>query len=381
MYKVLIVDDERLIRDGLRTLIDWEDYGFIVADTAADGRDALDKLARLDPDLVIADIRMPGMSGLELMEQLRNGRPRLPRFVFLSGYADFDYAREALRMKAEGYMLKPVDEDELADYLVKVRHSLDEERRGGAADPGMAAHPLQQVWFDVSVPSADEGGRNGHGRAETPEPLDWAEAEEKLLLALDIGDAEAAGAQIRGLGEAMLTAKVSEQSVKAAFARILTETLAGLSRHHPEIRAREEALTTELFESVNEDRYSGMLRRLVRLAEEIAAGMQPYGSDRQVRKMIDLIHRNYARQLKLETLAELLNYNSSYLGKLFKASTGEHFNTYLDKVRIEKAKELLAQGMKVYQVAEQVGYANVDYFHGKFRKYVGESPSAYRKKE
>jgi len=111
MYKVLIVDDERLIRDGLRTLIDWEATGFVVADAAADGQDALDKLAGLEPDLVIADIRMPGMSGLELMQRAQSGRPRPPRFVFLSGYADFEYAREALRMKAEGYLLKPVDED------------------------------------------------------------------------------------------------------------------------------------------------------------------------------------------------------------------------------------------------------------------------------
>ena len=64
---------------------------------------------------------------------------------------------------------------------------------------------------------------------------------------------------------------------------------------------------------------------------------------------------------------------------MFKHETGENFNTYLDKVRIEEAKKLLVKGMKVYEVAERVGYANVDYFHGKFRKYVGMSPAAYRK--
>ena len=96
--------------------------------------------------------------------------------------------------------------------------------------------------------------------------------------------------------------------------------------------------------------------------------------------MIDLINRNYFENLKLETLADVFNYNSAYLGKLFKNVTGEYFNTYVDKVRIEKAKQLLDQGMKVYQVAEKVGYTNVDYFHSKFRKYVGTSPSAHRKK-
>jgi len=73
------------------------------------------------------------------------------------------------------------------------------------------------------------------------------------------------------------------------------------------------------------------------------------------------------------------NYNSAYLGKMFKNTTGEYFNTYVDKVRIEKAKQFLAQGMKVYEVAEKVGYMNPDYFNAKFRKYVGLSPSSFRK--
>ena len=109
-------------------------------------------------------------------------------------------------------------------------------------------------------------------------------------------------------------------------------------------------------------------------------GCSTGGTDKQINKMIDLIHRSYDENLKLETLAEVFNYNSAYLGKLFKNVTGEYFNTYLDQVRIEKAKALLEQGFKVYQVAEKVGYANVDYFHSKFRKYVGSSPSTYRKK-
>ncbi|WP_254438347.1 AraC family transcriptional regulator [Paenibacillus sp. DCT19] len=94
--------------------------------------------------------------------------------------------------------------------------------------------------------------------------------------------------------------------------------------------------------------------------------------------MIEFIRRNPGENLKLEVLSEVFNYNSSYLGKLFKNHTGESFNAFLDKVRMEKAKELLNEGLKVHQVAARVGYANVDYFHGKFRKYVGESPSAYK---
>ena len=84
--------------------------------------------------------------------------------------------------------------------------------------------------------------------------------------------------------------------------------------------------------------------------------------------------------IKLETIAPLFGYNSSYLGKLFTKSIGIAFNTYVDQVRIERSKELLAStNLKVYEIAEKVGYRNVDYFHTKFKKYVNQSPAEYRK--
>jgi two-component system response regulator YesN len=97
-----------------------------------------------------------------------------------------------------------------------------------------------------------------------------------------------------------------------------------------------------------------------------------------VRKMQELIELRYAENLKLETLADVFHYNSAYLGKLFRSKTGEYFNAYLDQVRVRKAQELLLQGLKVYQVAELVGYKYVDYFHAKFKKLTGLSPSQFR---
>ena len=96
--------------------------------------------------------------------------------------------------------------------------------------------------------------------------------------------------------------------------------------------------------------------------------------------MTGYINRNYYKDIKLESLAEIFNYNSAYLGKLFKSIEGESFNTYLDKIRIEKAKLLLVDdNLKVYQVCEKIGYKNIDYFHSKFKKYVGTSPLSYKK--
>lgn len=92
------------------------------------------------------------------------------------------------------------------------------------------------------------------------------------------------------------------------------------------------------------------------------------------------IDNNYQNNIKLETIAPLFGYNSAYLGKLFTKIIGENFNSYVDHRRIEHSKKLLEmQNMKVYEVSEKVGYKNVDYFHKKFKKYVGISPAEYRK--
>lgn len=92
------------------------------------------------------------------------------------------------------------------------------------------------------------------------------------------------------------------------------------------------------------------------------------------------IDHNYQTNIKLESIAPLFGYNSAYLGKIFSKTIGENFNSYVDHKRIEHSKELLAENkLKVYEIAEQVGYKNVDYFHKKFKKYVGISPAEYRK--
>ncbi len=96
--------------------------------------------------------------------------------------------------------------------------------------------------------------------------------------------------------------------------------------------------------------------------------------------ILDYISHHYHENLKLGTIAELFGYNSSYLGKIFNKATGKNFNAYVDELRIERAKALLGSGQyKVYEVAQLVGYSNVDYFHKKFKKYVGASPAEFRK--
>lgn len=119
------------------------------------------------------------------------------------------------------------------------------------------------------------------------------------------------------------------------------------------------------------------------LSEQFEAAMDAIGGSSKETILADVlfyIDHNFHNNIKLETIAPLFGYNSAYLGKIFTKSVGESFNTYVDHRRIEYAKKLLSENkLKVYEIAEQTGYKNVDYFHKKFKKYVGMSPAEFRK--
>lgn len=511
MINVLIVDDEPKLREGLRTFIDWGSQGYNVVDTAANGNEALDKYKLHHPDLVLCDIRMPGMDGLQLIQKLRGQDPLL-HILILSGYADFNYAKKAMTQRADGYLLKPVDEDELKDYLWKIKLTIDEEKAteqwkhvttewnrealiqsmlNGAeqentallyelagevgirgklfqimllslhteddadTDAGRIARkalikmfedtgrgwvfgiqaklgvllndPLlsvetEGVYREIRAALSGTGvdftvalgGKVGclteiresyhaacelikrqffldHGAvlcaesarteasAETRQTQPADEIGEQLYYAVDIGNRDAAQSLVRRMGQGLVAEGCAEKEIKSRFVELLTTILGKALKQSPELQSRSKGFSDGLTQIHKARTIAYLLSRAESFLEQIMHQLSEGGKHREVKIMLDLIHRNYSDNLKLETLSGIFNYNSAYLGKLFKNTTGEYFNTYLDKVRIEKAKVYLEEGLKVYQVAEKVGYTNVDYFHSKFRKYVGTSPSAYRK--
>lgn len=507
MFKVMIVDDEPAIREGLQTIINWNEIGFEVVDAAVNGRDALQKFERWKPDLTIMDIRMPGMSGLEVIEQIRE-QYQHAHFLILSGYADFEYARKALGYGVDGYLLKPVDEDEMQDELRRVYGSLHREQQdmvihipetplyekleqflgassianqvGASLDlnweryqmiilefrhlqgdesinfftslqkfsdcsssqhhrlifragqyiglltekPYVQNHELiqlkEQLWSllhaqpeiylaasDIVIEQADLrsmytealsliGQRfwsddNGvlskelalawqkeDSIAEAPLAGEWSD---RLYYTVDIRNVVAAERVLNELCDACWKARLSEREVKSLCSHVLSLALSRLPASVPGSGAAVQeclSLIPELYAvSTTRQMITLVVSRLEQLLQSINHGTH----ESVMKQMTDFIQRNYSDNLKLELLAEIFNYNSAYLGKMFKTHTGESFNHFLDQVRLEQAKSLLAQGMKVHKVASQVGYANVDYFHSKFKKYTGISPSAYRDQE
>jgi len=126
VYKVLVADDEPLICEGMGIIINWRDYGFENPDIAVNGRDALEKVCAGKYDLLITDIRMPLLDGLELIKALKDKKPGI-KIIILSGYSEFSYAKQAIQYGVKGYLLKPITADELIHNIQTVKDELDEE--------------------------------------------------------------------------------------------------------------------------------------------------------------------------------------------------------------------------------------------------------------
>ena len=126
LYRIMLVDDEEEVRKAIIRNMDWDRMGFTVVGDAENGEDALEKLEQLEPDVVMTDIRMPYMDGLTLAARIREKYPSMKILIF-SGYDDFEYAKEAIKLKVTEYILKPVNGQELEKILNKVRVSLEEE--------------------------------------------------------------------------------------------------------------------------------------------------------------------------------------------------------------------------------------------------------------
>jgi two-component system response regulator YesN len=128
MYKVLLVDDERIIREGIASLIDWTRFSLILSGTAQNGIEALKMIDEEQPDIVITDMKMPVFDGLQLIKVVHNQYPDI-MFIILSGYGEFDLANAAMKYGVKHYMLKPCNENKIVEVLEEVKRELEQRKQ------------------------------------------------------------------------------------------------------------------------------------------------------------------------------------------------------------------------------------------------------------
>ena len=254
MLTAVLVEDEDLVRKELAVSTPWERYGWALVQAACDGTEGLEAVKTLRPDLVLTDIRMPGLDGLGLIREVQAAidPSEWPQFILVSGHADFEFARRALQLGVKDYLLKPVDDAELAALLLSI-------------------------------------------------------------------------------GQGLRTARDAEPSAAPGlFERFL---------------ARPEAVTGEKF----------------------------------VREALDYLEGRFKTTVTIEETAVRLSVSPGYLNRLFRRDLGLSFHEWLTCFRMRRAMELLKRPeVKVYEVADQVGYADARHFGQTFRKLLGVTPTQYK---
>lgn len=160
MIKVMIIDDEPYIRKGLQILINWENYGFKISEVASNGVEALEILEERSVDLIITDIKMPKMDGIELINQIKKKISGDIRFIILSGFYEYEYAKKAIKYGVEDYILKPVQKEELIhlleDYKEKYYKDLDERKRLEWSEKIVFDNYISHLLYGINTPEEIE---------------------------------------------------------------------------------------------------------------------------------------------------------------------------------------------------------------------------------
>lgn len=514
MMKVFIADDEAIVREGLKNIIDWEELNFTVCGEGTNGLNTLEGMLKLKPDLVLLDIHMPKLHGIDVAKQAR-AEGFQGRIIILSGYSDFKYAQDAIRCGVDYYLTKPVDEDELLDAVKSIQDTIIKEQQKSTNLETYREKAKYKILRDMMQTANDEEIKESNSTfnfadlnldadsyriivldsyhsddtdyflafckllrvpAHKSRSMEHIQIDKKEVVILKgatilsqftsiINTMEtdpknpayatlfiAAGRVIskindiyfsyhdalfllnrrffckkhqhiltnanlpnqneftyhlndddankfcnlfyqyiqtynrKGIEEALDTlqdtlfyTKEDSDSIKSFMIGLFLQLKHLLEQNYndKDINFQKNA---EIIDKIQRTRY---LYEITNYFNEqfdmVIKAIGNSSSDSVIDDILYYIRYNYKSNLKLDTLAPMFGYNSSYLGKVFSKKVGENFNSYVDQVRIAQAKELLLQeNLKVYEIAKNVGYKNVDYFHKKFKKYVGISPAEFR---
>ena len=359
MLKVFLAEDEVIIREALRDSIPWEQHGFIFAGEASDGEMALEMVRKLKPDVVITDIRMPFMDGLTFSRYVSEELPDT-KIIIISGYDDFEYARQAVELHADRFLLKPVTKADMISTLEDTRRRIEAEREKrlqdlqklqGAEDPFSS---LELSGFDPMV----LGDFIETGRAEDVDPFT-----ERFIRSL------------HGAEQSMLFKNYLLVSIRISAANALQD--AGLSSDALA------DLVPDLPMDYSGEELKSYLRTVLKRVIALRDSASPKSGGDLVEDALRYINDNYCSDdISLNTAAKAINVSSNYLSAIFSQKVGDSFIEYLTKKRMERAKQLLRETDKRSgEIALAVGYKDPRYFSYVFKRTQGCTPSEYRSRE
>lgn len=393
-WRVLIADDETIIREGIIGAVDWQGLGMKVSAEAEDGEEALERALEHSVHIMLVDLNMPIMNGISVIKHVKEQLPQC-KIIIITGHDEFTYAQQALRLSVCDYILKPANPQQLMEILKKVGEELE-------------ADIQQEEYLDMA---SNQISQNLDLLREQllsnimDRKLVEKEVSKQLrILQLPENDPKQLGViQIPEFFAGRTLLKEEDRDLLIfGLGNILLEELAPYAKLF--LRDHSGYMVILLWETIPED-FSEEIRKKIKAClkvpislwfENIPGGIVSipgiYQSCKQkiegftsispvIRRAREYVQDHFSEpDLTLEKVAESLNVSAVYLSRMFKQELGTSFVSILTNLRIKKAALLLkSTSLTILEIAEKVGYDTQHYFSTAFKKAMGVSPKQYRK--
>ena len=422
MYKVLLVDDDYMITEGLKRLIPFDKWDMEVVATANHADDALDYVQEHPVDIVISDVNMPDKTGLEMIGEMKDLLPDA-YYILLSGYQEFDYVKKAMNLNVVDYLVKPVDKVELGHLLEKIVTQLREKVQEPETlsqqldEEAFKAHLTQKENWWIGLSKEKQGdfvipyyvlgqdwqiviaAQKFDGLLVMPFELPYQANFEKWKF--DVEKALFYGTVNLDQSESLFSyyEPIYRVIIQGNLQQIIEE-LNLLEKivleNTPRVSITKQLFTQfvmdvfHLFEHLKADDMTNIVKRIHAITnfedlvaytkETLTSFFGQYRMNENVVSVLEVIGRDYKKELSLKDISKDLFINPVYLGQLIKKETNSTFAELLNKQRIKAAQQLLlSTNDSIEDICYTVGYSNVGYFYKVFRKLCGKSPKAYRK--
>jgi two-component system, response regulator YesN len=383
-YKVLIADDEPLILRNLSQVIDWQSLDCEIIGTAQNGREAFELLEKERIDLLLTDISMPEMTGIELLKRLQ-ALPYKPITLLISGYDEFEYAKEAIKNNALDYLLKPIDYEELQECIERAVEKLNNQKISEYDYEKFLIYELitmEKVSPDVpnknqpymamavkthekNIESAIQQLHDSYLKWNTKLYV-YRMSDEDVIVVLEF--TSDVPVSIDKSVEEMANHLIQETSQKCVVS--IGKSVDCLFHIRKSVDHARELIKFDAFikSSIITDEHIKAEYKTKQTAAD------------QMDEAIDYIKTHFEQDLGIEQVAEHVGLSISYFSSLFKQRTGVTFLEYLTDVRVNYACLLLENlELKTYEIAQKVGYTDQRYFSQVFKKKLKKTPSEYRK--
>lgn len=394
LWKVLIADDEPIIREGIREAVNWPALQMEVVAEAEDGEEALELALQLQVDLLLVDLNMPIMNGITLMKHIREQLPAC-RLVIITGHDEFAYAQEAIRLGVDEYILKPANPQALMHVLENVRRQMETIEKQNE-HLRMASKQIAK-----NIPLLRERFC-----------LEWIEgnlAEEEIIEQLQFLQLPDACPYQLGVirwpeiyANQPLLKENDRQLFLFAIENIVSELLVTCQKvmfrdpsgiiivclwgELPETALTEIERAIQAYLKIKVDlHFEPIHGGLTEVAEAYrqckGAVFKELQMSPVVRRARQYIRDHFAsREITLELVAQSLQVSPVYLGRIIKQELGMSFVSIITQLRVKKAVQLLnSTELTINEISEIVGYDTQHYFSTAFKKVMGVSPNQYRK--